>query len=385
MRVCEISHFFCYAAYRRKATAMAKMTEEKELLITPAGWIEDYHGSRAESDDSSEYSLRQHRAFLNWKIWGGKRFQLFVLSCNIVQDMREYDPDIIAVDSEPFGLLAFEVALIRQIYFPHARLIVHSSQNLCKSYPFPFNKTESFVMQRATALFARTEEVRRVLLRKGCPNPVYVIPHGVDTSHFRPASETAATRQIGDAPLYIGFVGSLVEQKGVHILIEAVSGLDRPFELTIVGNGSERITLEALAAQSPVKSHIRFQNSIPNAQLPNILRTFDVLVVPSVTVRNWKEQFGRIIIEAMACGIPVVGSTCGSIPEVIGDGGMVFVEEDADHLCSILERAASDRGMLRELSIKARRRAVEHFSWEGLAPRIHSIYCDLARQMNPIH
>jgi len=353
---------------------MARLTGEKELLLTPAGWTEDYHGSGIEPSNSDEYILREHRAYLNWTIWGGKRFQLFALSPRIIQDIRDYKPDIILVDSEPFGLLAFEVALIRWWFFPSALLVVHSSQNLYKRYPFPFNATEAFVMHQATVLFARSGEARQVLLRKACQRPIYVIPHGVDAAHYSPAVEKATRGQADGVPLRIGYVGSLAEQKGVHILIKAVSGLDRPFELTIVGNGPERPALETQAARSPAAPQIRFRNSVPNKRLPDTLRTFDVLVLPSVTMPNWKEQFGRIIIEAMACGVPVVGSTCGSIPEVIADGGLVFAEGSAAELRAVLEQMADDRALLHELSSRARCRALEHFSWESVTRRILAIY-----------
>lgn len=374
MRICEISHFFCYAAYRQKAAAMAQLTGEKELLLTPSGWIEDFHGGCVEVNDSDAYIFKERRAYLNWKVWGGKRVQIFVLTPYIIWDMHNYKPDIIVVDSEPFSLLAFEVAIIRRLFFPRARLIVHSSQNLYKRYPFPFRTTEAFVLHQATAIFVRSEEIKQVLLRKRCGCPIRIITHGVDTKRFTPLVDKERIGYKNGECLHIGYVGALAWHKGVQVLLEAVSDLKIPFKLTIVGNGPERDVLQAQALSLPTSSNIQFKNSVPNAQLPDTLRNFDALVLPSITVPNWKEQFGRIIIESMACGVPVVGSTCGSIPDVIGDGGLVFTEKDAVQLCAILERLAGNQILLGDLSAKARQRALIHFSWERVASRIYSIY-----------
>lgn len=371
MKVCEISHFFCYLSYRQKAVATAQLIGEKELIISPVGWTEDYHGTGIEHGDSDKYILRERRAYLNWTIWGGKRFQLFVLSPRIIQDMREYNPDIIVVDSEPFGLLAFEVALIKKLFFPHSKLIVYSSQNIYKRYPFPFSVTEVFVMRQATLLFARTEEIKQVLLNKGCKKPIYIIPHGVDVKRFSPASSVNHHISSSDGPFNVGYVGSLGKHKGVHLLVEAVANCRNPINLTIVGDGPEQRALMAQAANLP---NIHFQNSIPNKQLPEVLRQLDVLVLPSITMPNWKEQFGRIIVEAMACGVPVVGSTCGSIPEVIGDGGLVFTEGSVIELAKVLESLAVNRNLLKQLSIKARQRVLDHFSWETVSQKIFDIF-----------
>ena len=380
MRICEISHFFSYTAYRQKAVAMAQLAGAKELLLVPAGWTEDFHECTIEPDESKEYLLKERQAYLNWHIWGGKRTQLYMLSLRIIQDVRNYKPDIIVVDSEPFSLLAFQVALIRRLFFPNTRFVVHSSQNLYKRFPFPFSEIEAFVMRQATVVIARSEEIKQVLLQKGCSRPIHIIPHGVDIKRFSPSPSRRIICQKGKSCLRIGYVGSLVRQKGVHILIEAVAGFNSPFDLTIVGNGPERSSLELLATASPVTSRIQFQSSVPNAQLPDTLRKFDVLVLPSISMSNWKEQFGRIIIEAMACGIPVIGSSSGSIPEVVGDGGLIFNEQDYLDLRRIIQLLYKDRHLLKTLSEKACRRVIDEFSWQAIAPKIYKLYLEITER-----
>lgn len=375
IRVCEISHFFFYEGYRKKAAEVSTLLNEPELLIAPRSWVEDHHQTKSEQSRSDEYIIRERRASLNWKLWGGKRYQLFMLSPRIIIDMLSYKPTFICVDSEPYGLLAFEVAVFRRIFFRKSRLIVHSSQNIHKEYPFPFRLTERFVMSQASAVFSRTEEIRQVLLSKGCKCPVYVISHGVDIYQFSPRDQAASLPSpAAKEPLKIGYVGSIVEQKGLNVLVDAVALIQAPFDLQIVGNGPLKASLEERIRNSSLKSRVSFSPSVQNSELPKILRRFDVLVIPSLTTPGWKEQFGRIIIEAMACGVPVIGSDSGSIPEVIGDGGVIVHENDPSQLCAALEEVARDRNSLRELSLKARKRAVENFSWGEVAKRIVSTY-----------
>jgi glycosyltransferase involved in cell wall biosynthesis len=199
----------------------------------------------------------------------------------------------------------------------------------------------------------------------------------VDTQRFSPTPQGWQGGSADPGPLRVGFVGALAVHKGVDTLIEAVGGLRTPFVLSIAGDGPDRPRLEVKANTSPAASRIRFRGRIPNAELPDFLRTLDVLVVPSITMPNWNEQFGRIIIEAMACAVPVIGSTCGSIPEIVGEGGVVFPERDAGELRTTLESLATDRSALQGLSQRARQRVLEHFSWERVAPRILKIYLEL--------
>jgi glycosyltransferase involved in cell wall biosynthesis len=97
-------------------------------------------------------------------------------------------------------------------------------------------------------------------------------------------------------------------------------------------------------------------------QIAGIYPTFDMLVVPSRTQRNWKEQFGRVLIEGMACGVPVIGSDSGAIPWVIGDAGRIFPEGDAAALANEIRLLAGSPELRRELGEKGRARVVEHFS-----------------------
>ena len=108
--------------------------------------------------------------------------------------------------------------------------------------------------------------------------------------------------------------------------------------------------------------------------MPAFYNTLDALVVPSRTLPHWKEQFGRVLVEAMACGVPVVGSNSGEIPYVIGDAGLVFPEDDAEALAGILWQLASDPQLRAELRQRGRARVLTHYTQQRIALATYGVY-----------
>ncbi len=111
--------------------------------------------------------------------------------------------------------------------------------------------------------------------------------------------------------------------------------------------------------------------------MPLRLGELDVLVLPSLTRPNWKEQFGRVLIEAMACGVPVIGSSSGEIPYVIGDAGLIAAEGNVAALRASLQRLAGDRALRTELAARGRRRVLERFTHEHVARQTMTVYREI--------
>ena len=108
--------------------------------------------------------------------------------------------------------------------------------------------------------------------------------------------------------------------------------------------------------------------------MPQRLRELDALVLPARTQANWREQFGRVLVEAMACGVPVVGSTCGEIPGVIGDAGLVVPEGDVAALADALRRLRDDHQLRADLGGRGRARVLEHFTHAHVAQATVQVY-----------
>jgi glycosyltransferase involved in cell wall biosynthesis len=165
-----------------------------------------------------------------------------------------------------------------------------------------------------------------------------------------------------------------VPEKGVDLLLEAVAQLPGIWRLHIAGEGPERTALEHQARQLGIASRVHFEGSIPSSQMPSYLGQLDVLVLPSRTLPNWKEQFGRVLVEAMACEAVVVGSESGEIPNVIGPAGLIFPENDVQALRRHLGQLMQDDPLRRRLQQAGRDRVLAHYTQESVAARTVSVY-----------
>jgi glycosyltransferase involved in cell wall biosynthesis len=262
--------------------------------------------------------------------------------------LREVQPDVIDIWEEPWSLVCAQVIALARRICPKAKIIVETEQNIYKRLPFPFAQFQSYSLKYADAMVARSTEASAVLRQKGYQGPVRVVPNAVDCDLFEPLS--AAERRErrlalgwgGPEDFVYGYVGRLVPEKGLSDAVAALALLPENARLVFIGEGTMQEALKAQARELNVASRVVFAGSKPLTELPGVMNAMDVLILPSRTTPSWKEQFGRVLIEAGACGIPVVGSNSGAIPEVIADGGLVFPEGDAAALAGCLRRLSED-------------------------------------------
>ena len=167
---------------------------------------------------------------------------------------------------------------------------------------------------------------------------------------------------MGPSDFHIGYVGRLVPEKGIDLLIRAAAQLDGNWALSIIGTGPEKASLMCLVDTLGCERRVRFHGSLQHHALRKALASLDVLVSPSRTRPNWKEQFGRVLIEAMACRVAVIGSSSGEIPVVIGDAGLVFREDDVNDLKRCLESLQRDIGLRDKLAELGYRRVQANYT-----------------------
>jgi glycosyltransferase involved in cell wall biosynthesis len=192
-------------------------------------------------------------------------------------------------------------------------------------------------------VFVLSEDGLRAMSRLGFAGRVTKIPLGFDPELFRPqgSQDIAATRRrLGLRSKTIAYFGRLTPEKGVALLLEALGMLkDLEWQLLIDEFSTYR-TEYALKLQSQVET-LRLSDRVvyfdaSHSEMPNYMNAADVVVLPSVSTPKWKEQYGRVIPESMACGKVVVGSDSGTIPELIADAGFTFPEGDARRLAELL-------------------------------------------------
>lgn len=180
------------------------------------------------------------------------------------------------------------------------------------------------------------------------------IPHGIEST----IRGSEPVRSSG--PPLIIFQGRLVTTKGLPLLLEAAGILrsqNHAFELTVIGDGPERFSIEELAKKLQLSSSVRFVGRIGAADLDSVLAKASMVVVPSLG----GEVFGLVIAENMSRGLPVVASDVGCFAEVLGDAGLTFRVGDAKDLAKQIARLLDDSTLAFGLGSRARSRILENF------------------------
>jgi glycosyltransferase involved in cell wall biosynthesis len=219
-----------------------------------------------------------------------------------------------------------------------------------------------------------TDSAATVWREKRYAGPLRVIPQfGADPELFTPLAHPGNQR-----PFTIGYFGRLVEEKGLATLMDAAAQLHNPdWCLRFVGSGPHQSALEKRAAELGIGDKVQFCAYVPSTQMPALYHELDVFVLPSLTRPNWKEQFGRVLVEAMASGVPVIGSDSGAIPDVTGDAGLVFPEGDTAALTIHLDHVQHDSSLRAQLAQKGRARVLDHFTHERVADETVRVYHQL--------
>ena len=297
--------------------------------------------------------------------------------------LSETQPDVVDVWEEPWSLACAQAVSLTRRLCPAAKIIVETEQNLYKRLPPPFRQFQSFSLRRADYVVARNEEAVTVLRRKGYAGPVEVVPNAVDCDLFRPLPPEEGLRQRaalgwgGAGEFVVGYVGRLVPEKGLADALTAVARLPERVRLAFVGEGPLREALAEQAERLGIADRVHLAGNRPLTSLPECMSAMSVLILPSRTTATWKEQFGRVLIEAGACALPVVGSDSGAIPEVIADAGLTFPEGDAAALTDRLHTLLSHPDQCTDYGRIGRERAQNQFSWQKVAGRMHEIYRQL--------
>ncbi|MGB9776545.1 MAG: glycosyltransferase [Anaerolineae bacterium] len=278
------------------------------------------------------------------------------------------EPDLIQVDEEPLSPALLEVSLIKhQLRCP---IIFFSWENLPIRPCWPFSFIRRFNLQRADGAIAGTEEAARRLREAAFAGPIATIPQlGVDPERFYPSRNEALRQQLGLKTFTIGYVGRIVPEKGLWVLLEALVSLNGDWQCLLVGEGPIREEWLKRARNKGLDRRVVWVPTVPHTAVPDYLNAMDVLVLPSLTTPRWKEQFGHILIEAMACQVPVIGSDSGAIPEVIGDAGIIVPEGDPNALAGAIERLYSSEAERVTLGHKGRERVLAHFTNERIAQK----------------
>ena len=345
MRVLITGHSYIVGFNQRKLDEIAGMGIELAALV-PENW--KHIEGLFEGEPSPVERPFQSFRVLSAPVIRPGHVASFLFAPGVVRRaLREFAPDIVQIEQEVYSFAAAQVSLAASA--AGKKVVLFSWENLDRRVHFLQRIARRIAVRKIDGIISGNR-AGEVLMRKwGFRGETAIIPQvGVDTSVFAPRPRDPAGR------LTLGFVGRLVPEKGIGTLLRAAAllaekGFD--FDLLICGAGPEGKALAREASQLGIAPRVTWQEAVPHAEVPGVMSRMDVLVLPSLRIPSWTEQFGLVLAQAMAMGIPVLGSDSGAIPEVIGRTDAIFPEGNAAALAALLETVLSSsarRGELRD-------------------------------------
>lgn len=365
VRVVMLSKALVVGQYQKKLEELARYADLELTVIVPPYWRDERGITPFERAYTRGYTLLIEP--LRWN--GHFHCHYYPTLPRLLARVR---PDLVHIDEEPYNLATWHA--LRAAQRVGARTLFFTWQNILRQYPPPFAWMQAYVLRHSDYAIAGNAEAVRVLRAKNYRGAVSVIPQfGVDPELFSPSPSTSSRREF-----YIGAgVGRWVEEKGLDVLLRAAAGMSGEWQIRLRGRGPAQTQLVNLARQLGISARVHFEPPCPSVEMPAFYHQLDVFVMPSRTRPNWKEQFGRALIEAMACGVPVIGSDSGEIPNVIGDAGLLFPEDDVDVLRAHLVALCNAPTRRAELGARGRARVLAHFTHTRIAQATYAVYREI--------
>lgn len=379
LRVLYTSHASVVDVYQDKLRHIAASNIELTVLL-PDRYLEGTRIVEAHRGDGS------YRVITRPTIFGERGRQNAFVYRGLRSVFRDVQPDIIHIEEEPESFVT--VQLIRHALKMRRlpKLVGFTWRNWPMPYPhWPwyhpkrilYSITQQMSLPHLDVLIAGTHDAEAEFRPLGFTGPMPLIPqYGVNPEIYHPPTDRAASRARHNLTgIVIGFVGRVLQMKGLDVLADAVAQLtDLPITLVILGNGDHRAALEQRCRELGIADRTRFVHGIPARDVPDLMGCFDMLAIPSLSAPHWREQFGRVIIEAMACGVPVVGSDSGEIPHVIGDAGLVTREGQVADLSAALRKLATNEELRQQLRLNGIKRVQDHYTNARIAAATVDIY-----------
>lgn len=314
---------------------------------------------------------------------------LLTFKPEIVSFLKKFQPDIIQVEQGAKSLGYAQLITLNKILTLKAKNVFFTWWNLPYTNKFPISLLENYNLSNTDGLISGNQDGVDILREHGYQNKAVVLPQlGVDETLFTPRQQPELKHELNldNNKFTIGFVGRFVAEKGILTLIKSLAQLqDLSWQLLLLGRGELKEEIEQTAQQIGIKDRLKIVESVPHEEVPRYINLIDTLVLPSettykfktLTAAGWKEQFGHVLIEAMASQVTVIGSNSGEIPNVIGDCGLVFPEGDIEALSSCLRRLIEQPLLNQELAQKGYQRAIKKYTNQALAQEQLKFYQEL--------
>ncbi len=376
MKVLVISHTYIASINREKWKIFAKRYPNTQLkILIPKCWKATLFDIQA--GDLFADSLKNCK-FISLDIFNSGNEVLYGYGfLGIAKLLINFKPDLIHVEQGDNAFSYFQAILLSKIFCRKAKFCfftwVNWKQKRSWKYNFFWNFIEKFNLFFSDGAFVGNHDAKVILQNKNFKKSIQVLLQlGVNQNFFRPTEKALeSTKKI------IGYVGRLLPEKGIFLLVDAFTGLIKNFpdwRLLFVGNGKSERKLREYVKDKNILDYVEFRPAMPHEKVAEVLNELEILVLPSYDTAEWREQFGHVLIEAMSCKIPVIGSTGGQIPQVIGNAGLIFEQKNEMEMMSCLKKLMQDQVLRKKLGQSGYERFKSNYSYEIIADKTYSFW-----------
>lgn len=387
MKILVASHTYIVDLNCEKLRALSQLEPDIEVtVVVPKRW---QPGGVQNKIIETEY--RDEGAFKIVPISNFSQNQqgLLTFGFDLISLLQQFRPQIIQVEQGSRGLAFAQMIALNQLLGLQAKNVFFTWWNLPYKLKLPIALLEKYNLSHSHGIICGNQDGAEVLQQKGYHGPIKVMPQlGVDESLFTPYCQPELAAKLGILPneFVVGFVGRFVQEKGLLTLLQALISIkNKPWKLLLLGRGELHTELLKLAAVNNIQERVIIIESVAHNVVPQYINLMNTLVLPSettykfktLTAIGWKEQFGHVLIEAMACKVPVIGSSSGEIPHVIGDAGLVFPEEDFQALANCLTQLIDQPELAQKLGAMGYEKAMNKYTNKALAKQQLAFYKEL--------
>lgn len=379
MKILVVSHTYIAPINREKWKVLSQNFSDVELkILIPKEWpatlfkIKTGNLSKDNSNNCEFISIDTFKSG-NEVLYGYNFIDLIKL-------LKKFQPDLIQVEQGDNAFSYFQLIILSKLFCRKTKFIfftwVNWKNKWSLKYKLFWRFVEKFNLKNSSGAIVGNHDAQTILRDKNFLKPIEILLQlGVDQRYFFPAKKIKNKRIFK-----IGFMGRLIKEKGLLDLLEAFFFLKNSFpdwKLVFVGTGKDKGSLINFIDENKLDSEVEILDPVKHEEVGKVLKGFDIFVLPSYNIPEWKEQFGHVLIEAMACKIPVLGSTGGEIPNVIADAGLIFKQKNIQDLTCKLNLLMKNKNLREELALKGYNRFKNNFSYEIIANRTYNFWREI--------
>ncbi|MDJ0772131.1 MAG: hormogonium polysaccharide biosynthesis glycosyltransferase HpsO [Mastigocoleus sp. MO_167.B18] len=384
MKILVASHTYIVNLNCEKLRALSKLAPDIEVtVLVPKRWRP---GGVQKKITEAQYYEEDSFRIIPITNFSQNHQGLLTFGTDLIGVIRNFNPDIVQVEQGSRGLAYAEIITLNNLLGIKAKNIFFTWWNLPYQLNFLASFLEKYNLKYSHGIISGNQDGAEILRQRGYQGLIKVMPQlGVDDTLFKPNPQPELKQKLGitDTDFIVGFVGRFVQEKGILTLLKSLISIkDKPWKFLLLGRGELKSEIINRAKENNIQDRIILVESVPHHEVCNYINLMNTLVLPSetsykfktLTSIGWKEQFGHVIIEAMSCQVPVIGSNSGEIPHVIGDAGLVFPEGDVKALANCLLRLIEKPEFAQNLGLMGYTKVIAQYTNKALAKQQLEFY-----------